>query len=155
MRSYRLVLWLNLLALLAPYPSLASPSTPTQTADQSLTIRSDTQTADQITGVVTAIGNVQINYPAQNIQATCAQAQYFRQEGEIVLIGNVYVLQNGNSLRGEEVTYWIAQDKFVAVPRPNEQVESIYLVNNNPPPEQPPSLPSQLNLPPLPPAATP
>lgn len=97
-------------------------------AGQALTLRSDVQEANAKTGVVTARGNVQINYPARQIQATAAQALYYSRERRIELSGNVYILQEGNSLRGERVTYLIDEGRFVAVPDTNRQVESIYLV---------------------------
>ncbi|ERT05932.1 ostA-like family protein [Lyngbya aestuarii BL J] len=93
-----------------------------------MTVRSDIQEADANTGIVTARGNVQINYPARNIQATAAQAQYFSREGRIVLSGDVYILQEGSSIRGETVTYLIEEGRFVALPAGGQQVESIYIV---------------------------
>jgi len=107
---------------------LNNPANAQTEAGRSLTLRSDVQEANSKTGVVTARGNVQINYPARQIQATSAQAQYFSRERRIVLSGNVYVLQQGNSLRGETVTYLIDEGKFVALPDAPKQVESIYLV---------------------------
>lgn len=101
---------------------------------QAMTLRSDIQEANAKTGVITARGNVQINYPARQIQATAAQAQYFSRERRIVLSGNVFVLQQGNSLRGEVVTYLIDEGRFVAVPQAPKQVESIYLVPDAPTP---------------------
>jgi lipopolysaccharide export system protein LptA len=95
-----------------------------------LTVRADIQEANSKTGVVTARGNVQIFYPARQIQATAAQAQYFSRERRIVLSGNVYVLQQGNSLRGETIVYLIDEGRFVAIPRSNQQVESVYLVSD-------------------------
>ena len=109
-----------------------------QTGDgRALTVRSDVQEANSKTGVVTARGNVQIDYPARQIQATAAQAQYFSKERRIVLSGNVYVLQQGNSLRGETITYLIDEGRFVAMPRDNRQVESIYLVADPQAPSEP------------------
>ena len=102
--------------------------------NQALTLRSDIQEANAVTGVITARGNVQINYPARQIQATSVQAQYYSRERRIVLSGNVYVLQNGNSLRGETVTYLIDEGRFVAVPEGEQQVEAIYLVPDPNPP---------------------
>ncbi len=97
--------------------------------NRSITLRADIQEANAKTGVLTARGNVQIFYPARNIQATAAQAQYFSRERRIVLSGNVYVLQEGNSLRGETVTYLIDEGRFVALPRTQgQQVEAIYIV---------------------------
>ena len=113
--------------------SVVSPlSADAQTAQsRALTLRSDIQEANAKTGVVTARGNVQINYPARQIQATAAQAQYYSRERRIVLSGNVYVLQQGNSLRGETVTYLIDEGRFVALPQAPKQVEAIYLVPDN------------------------
>lgn len=99
-----------------------------QTDGGPLTLRSDTQEANSQTGVVTARGNVQIYYPARQIQATAAQAQYFSRERRIVLSGNVYILQHGNSIRGETVTYLIDQGQFIVIPKASQQVESIYIV---------------------------
>lgn len=109
-----------------------------QTGDgRALTLRSDVQEANSKTGVVTARGNVQIDYPARQIQATAAQAQYFSRERRIILSGNVYVLQQGNSLRGETITYLIDEGRFVATPQSNRQVESIYIVSDPQAPVQP------------------
>nr|WP_084639378.1 LptA/OstA family protein [Geitlerinema sp. PCC 9228] len=111
-----------------------SPNTPA--GNRKLTVKSDIQEADAQTGIITARGNVQIDYPAQQIYATSNQAQYFTRERRIVLTGNVRVLQNGNTIRGETVTYLIDEGLFVARPASNEQVESVYVVpestNNNP-----------------------
>lgn len=109
-----------------------------QTADNNaLTLRSDVQEANSQTGVVTARGNVQIDYPSRQIKATAAQAQYFSREARIVLTGNVYVLQEGNSLRGENITYLINEGRFVALPKAERQVESIYIVSDPVTPTEP------------------
>ncbi len=103
-----------------------------QTANSggSITIRSDVQEANSETGVITARGNVQINYPARKIQATSAQAQYYTRDRRLVLTGNVYVIQDGNSMRAETMTYLIDERKFIATPKSNRQVESTYLVTD-------------------------
>lgn len=86
-----------------------------------------------------AKGNVQINYPARQIQATSAQAIYYSNERRIVLSGDVYVLQQGNSLRGETITYLVDEGRFVALPQPNKQVEAIYLIETPATPASPAS----------------
>jgi lipopolysaccharide export system protein LptA len=91
-----------------------------------ITLRSDVQEANAITGVITARGNVQIDYPARQITATSAQAEYYSNEQRIVLSGNVLINQAGNTLRAETATYLIDQGQFVALPNPNEQVEAVY-----------------------------
>lgn len=100
------------------------------TSGGSITVRSDIQEANSETGVVTARGNVEINYPARQIQATAAQAQYFSRERRLILSGDVYVLQEGNSMRAEEMTYLIDEGRFIATPRANRQVESTYIVSD-------------------------
>ncbi len=128
------------LMTLALVGAIASPTAQnsaiaqTVAPNQALTLRADVQEANAITGVITARGNVQINYPARQIQATSVQAQYYSREKRIVLQGDVYVLQAGNSLRGETVTYLIDEGRFVAMPNAGQQVESIYLVQDAPPP---------------------
>jgi lipopolysaccharide export system protein LptA len=136
-------LWL-LLPVMALVPNFLVRA---QSPERSLVVRSDIQEANSQTGVVTARGNVQIDYPARQIRATAAQAQYFSRERRIVLSGNVYVLQNGNSLRGETITYLIDEGRFVALPRSERQVESIYLVNDPEAPTTPvaPANPTPFN----------
>lgn len=120
-----------LLSLLAMGIS-ATPSN-AQSANTALTIRADLQEANSKTGVVTARGNVQMNYPARQIVATSAQAQYFSQERRIILSGNVVVTQLGNSIRAETITYLLDEGKFEAVPQSNRQVESTYVVPDESP----------------------
>ena len=42
-----------------------------------ISIESDSQSADNVTGVVTELGNVRITYPSRRMVATSRQAQYF------------------------------------------------------------------------------
>ncbi len=128
-----LVLGLGLLGVSSMAKSQTTPEVdPSAVPQQALTILADVQQANAMTGIVTARGNVQLIYPARQIQATATQAQYFSRERRIVLTGNVYVLQEGNSLRGDSVTYLIDQEKFVATPVANQQVESILMIRDNP-----------------------
>ena len=113
---------LNLTLLFAPLKAIAQPTS------GAITLKSDIQESNSETGVITARGNVQINYPARQIQATAAQAQYYSRERRLILTGNVYVLQEGNSLRAEEMTYLIDEGKFIAKPQSDRQVESTYII---------------------------
>ncbi|NDJ17133.1 ostA-like family protein [Myxacorys almedinensis A] len=123
-----------------------------QTA-QPLTIRGNSTEANARTGVVVVKGNVQINYPSRQIQATSAQAVYFSNERRIVLSGDVYVLQQGNSLRGEQITYLVDEGRFLALPQTNRQVEAIYMITEAP---TSPTVPATPNTPAIPrPAPTP
>ncbi len=105
-----------------------APSNP-----QAMQLRANSTQANAKTGVLVAQGNVQINYVAKKIQATSAQAIYYSKEGRIVLSGNVYVLQDGNSLRGEQITYLVNEGRFEAVPQNGQQVEAVYLVQDTSP----------------------
>jgi lipopolysaccharide export system protein LptA len=102
---------------------------------RSLTLRADMQQANAKTGVITANGNVQLSYPARQIQATANAANYYSRERRIVLSGDVYVLQAGSSLRAETITYLIDEGRFVALPQNQKQVEATILIpeDNDPP----------------------
>jgi lipopolysaccharide export system protein LptA len=99
-----------------------------QVQRRALTLRADVQQANAKTGVVTANGNVQLSYPARKIQATANAAQYYSRERRIVLSGNVYVLQDGNSLKADTVTYLVDEGRFVALPVNQRQVEATLLI---------------------------
>ncbi|MBE9047357.1 OstA family protein [Pleurocapsales cyanobacterium LEGE 10410] len=94
----------------------------------SITLKSDIQESNAETGIITARGNVKINYPARQIQATAAQAQYYSRERRLVLTGDVYVIQEGNSMRAETLTYLIDEGRFIASPQGDRQVESTYII---------------------------
>ena len=114
--------------------------------------------ANSNTGVITAIGNVRIDYPSRRIYATSAEAQYYSNEQRIVLSGNVNVDQEDNTLRAETVTYLIAEGRFVATPGSQSQVEAVYILPEAPNPEpsvqSQPAAPAPLSVP-TPPAELP
>jgi lipopolysaccharide export system protein LptA len=95
---------------------------------QGLSIQADTQEANSVSQVVTARGNVQLRYPSRNIQAKANLAQYYIKQKRIVLTGNVTILQEGNTLAGETVTYLIDEGKFIANPKEKQQVRSNYII---------------------------
>lgn len=95
-----------------------------------ITLKSDIQESNSQTGVITARGNVKIDYPARQIQATAAQAQYYSRERRLILTGDVYVIQAGNSMRAETLTYLIDEERFVATPKSDRQVESTYIITD-------------------------
>ncbi len=114
--------------------------------------------ANSNTGVVTATGSVRIDYPNRQIYSTSAQALYYSREQRIVLSGNVDVVQEGNTLQAETVTYLIEEGRFVATPAPNEQVEAVYILPADPNPaprvDAQPTAPAPLVIP-IPPAELP
>jgi len=107
---------------------LTFSSVTAQVQRRALTLRADIQQANAKTGIVTASGNVQLSYPARQIQATANSAQYYSRERRIVLSGNVYVLQSGSSIRADTITYLIDEGRFVALPQKQKQVEATILI---------------------------
>jgi len=114
---------LNTVILSSPQLSWAQSTKP-----GSITLKSDVQESNAKTGIITARGNVRIDYPARQIQATATQAQYYSKERRLILTGNVYVIQEGNSMRAEEMTYLIDEGRFIAKPQGDRQVESTYII---------------------------
>ncbi len=125
--AFALVGTLSLGGALQPHPGAsAAPTTQPPAADAGMvTIESDSQQADNVTGVVTAIGNVRITYPDQRMVATARQAQYFSREGRLVLSGDVDVIDaDGQRIRAERLTYRLDSGRIVAEPPPGRQVTS-------------------------------
>lgn len=114
-------------ALLCCSPLAAQPAG----SQDRVIVRSDVQEADADAGTIVARGNVEIDYPAREIRATAAQVQLFRQEQRLVLSGNVVVVQRGNSIKAEQVVYLIEEDRFIATPKSQQQVESVYVIPAN------------------------
>ena len=111
---------------------LGTPSDGSSSDDGLITIESDSQTADNVTGVVTAVGNVRIVYPSRGMVATSRQAQYFSREGRLVLSGDVDVVQqDGNTLRAERVTYDLEDERAVASPPEGGQVRSTMILRSD------------------------
>lgn len=111
-------------AAVVPSPPDSS-GTPARLNTGLVTIESDLQRADQVTGVVTATGNVRIVYPDQRLVATARQAQYFSKEGRVVLSGEVDIVQEGgNLMRAEQVVYMVNAERLTAIPPAGRQVFS-------------------------------
>ena len=115
-------------------PVLSVPELPASDVDSSaeaagpmglVTVESDLQQADNVTGVVTASGNVRVIYPQRELVATAREARYFTKEERIVLEGDVDVWQEGgNRLIAERVTYLVLEDRLIADPASGDQVRS-------------------------------
>ena len=122
-------------------PTAATPPAPAPAPVARLntglvTIESDQQQADQLTGVITATGNVRIVYPDQRVVATARQAQYFSKENRVVLSGDVDIVQEGgNLIRAEQVVYQVAGERLVAIPPEGQQVFSRVRIQQDPPPQ--------------------
>ena len=123
------VIWCVGLVLALTTPSLAqelvAPLEGPSSDDGLITIESDSQTADNVSGVVTAIGNVRIVYPSRGMVATSRQAQYFSREQRIVLSGDVDVVQtDGHTLRADQVTVLLDEQRTLATTSAGQQVTS-------------------------------
>ena len=118
--------WSPLLILLT---SLLVGTLPLHAADPQpeglITIESDQQSADNVTGVITASGNVRLVHANRGVVATSRQAQYFTKEERIGLRGDVDVVQiDGHALRADQVIYLLQEDRAVAIPGEGDQVFS-------------------------------
>ena len=100
-----------------PHSDMAAP------AGSMVTIESDSQQADNRSGVITAIGNVRITYPERRMVATSRQAQYYMREGRLVLSGDVDVIDaDGQRIRAERLVYRLDSQRLVASPTQGRQV---------------------------------
>ncbi len=137
-----------LISLLSQGLPAVVPLVQAQSGGGALQLKASRVEANSNTGVVTAIGNVRIDYPSRQIYATSAQAQYYSREQRIVLSGNVDVIQEGNTLQAETVTYLIAEGRFVATPGAGSQVEAVYILpEEDAPPQGASSPPPPLSIP--------
>lgn len=104
---------------------VATPPTQHQQGSGQVTIESDQQQADNVTGVITAIGNVRITYPDRGMVATARQAQYFTREGRLVLSGDVDVIDSdGQRLRADQIVYLLNGQRLLALPAKGQQVQT-------------------------------
>lgn len=111
----------------------AQPAPPARVSTGLVTIESDQQRADQLTGVITATGNVRIVYPDERVVATARQAQYFSKENRVVLSGDVDIVQEGgNLIRAERVVYLVDGERLIAVPPSGQQVFSRVRIQQKP-----------------------
>jgi lipopolysaccharide export system protein LptA len=119
--------WMPAASAATPQPPAASaaqaPAAPAPTG--MVTIESDSQRADNRTGIVTATGNVRITYPDRGMVATSRQAQYYSKEGRLVLSGDVDVVDaQGQTIRAERMVYRLDDERLVAEPPAGRQVFS-------------------------------
>jgi lipopolysaccharide export system protein LptA len=111
-----------------------APAQPARVSTGLVTIESDQQRADQLTGVITATGNVRIVYPDERVVATARQAQYFSKENRVVLSGDVDIVQEGgNLIRAERVMYLVDGERLIAIPPTGQQVFSRVRIQQTPP----------------------
>jgi lipopolysaccharide export system protein LptA len=118
-----IVPWAVALSLWGGWAAVAVPA---PSVDRGLRIKGLRQAANSKTQVVTVSNNVQISYPVRQLRARADLAQYYIKEQRLVMTGNVYVTQQGNSLQGETITYSIRSGQFLVVPKPGRLVESVY-----------------------------
>lgn len=119
-----LVLPSSPVAAQAPAATAQAPK-PKAPATGMVTIESDVQQADNQNGIVTATGNVRIVYADRGMTATSRQAQYFSNEGRLVLTGDVDVIDtDGQRLRAERLVYQLDSERMLAEPPAGKQVFS-------------------------------
>ena len=101
----------------APHNAFAEQVSPSSKplVEEEILIESDRQSTDNNTGVFTAYGNVKIIYPTKGIVATSRQLHYLKEEGVVVLTGDVDLTRKGReSLSGQRVVYFLEDDRLIA-----------------------------------------
>jgi len=63
---------------------------------------------------VTAVGNVRMRQ--DNKMATCRKAVYIVETGKIVLLGEATLRRGRDSVTGDEITFWIDEDRITCIP---------------------------------------
>ena len=63
---------------------------------------------------LTASGNVRISQGDK--VASCDRAVYVARNGEMVLRGNAQLQRPGDSVMGDEITFWLHEDRMTCVP---------------------------------------
>ena len=63
---------------------------------------------------VTAVGNVRMRQ--ENKTATCRKAVYIVETGKIVLLGKATLKRGRDSVTGDEITFWVDEDRMTCVP---------------------------------------
>jgi lipopolysaccharide assembly outer membrane protein LptD (OstA) len=76
-----------------------------------MTITSDVQDYDESTKEVRAIGNVTWVYPEAQIQASAEEIRYVPTGQQIILSGNVKILQRGERLQGKRAICSLEQNQ--------------------------------------------
>ena len=133
--SSRKVLTSLVLAFLGvtPYIALAQQASPSSepVGQEEILIESDRQSTDNNTGVFTAYGDVKIIYPTKGIVATSRQLQYLKEEGVVVLTGDVDLTRKGReSLSGQRVVYFLEDDRLIADSDSGSQVLLNLFIDN-------------------------
>ena len=96
-----------------------------------LVIESEFQSSINNRGYVIAEGDVLFSHNNFGIKAKSKNATYNTREEIIVLSGEVDVIQkNGNRLIADRVTYFINEQRIVALPLINQQVFSFWRLGN-------------------------
>ncbi len=86
-------------------------------------IEADNQSTDRNGEVFLAYGNVKITYLNKGIIATSSEAKYLKNEGLVVLTGNVDLKRmDGNSILGDRIVYSLKDDRIFAESNSDSQV---------------------------------
>jgi lipopolysaccharide export system protein LptA len=63
---------------------------------------------------VTAVGHVRIAYGGRH--GVCDKAIYLAREGQLILIGHAELSRGGDSVAGDVIRFWIADDRMTCEP---------------------------------------
>jgi lipopolysaccharide transport protein LptA len=63
---------------------------------------------------VVAVGNVRMNYGGRN--GSCRKAIYLAKEGQLILLGDAELKRGRDSVKGNRIVFWIAEDRMTCEP---------------------------------------
>jgi len=86
--------------------------------DPNITMESDSLNVvfERAGGVesVTAVGNVRMSYGGR--QGSCRKAIYLAREGQLILLGDAELKRGRDSVKGNRIIFWIAEDRMTCEP---------------------------------------
>lgn len=73
---------------------------------------------------IVAVDNVHL--VMEDREATSDRAEYFAQESKIILVNNVELKENKNTVRGHQVTFWLEENRSEIVGKEGSRVKAVF-----------------------------
>ncbi|MGM0538207.1 MAG: LptA/OstA family protein [Thermodesulfobacteriota bacterium] len=73
---------------------------------------------------IVAVDNVHL--VMEDREATSDRAEYYSQESKIILLDNVELKENENTVRGHKVTFWLDEDRSEIVGKEGSRVKAVF-----------------------------
>ncbi|MFW5819574.1 MAG: LptA/OstA family protein [Desulfovermiculus sp.] len=73
---------------------------------------------------IVAVKNVHL--VMEDREATSDRAEYYAQESKIILMNNVELKENKNTVRGQQVTFWLDEERSEIEGKENSRVKAVF-----------------------------